>query len=367
MTLSKLLLLSPAAALGGWWVVRLVRLRAVRYLIDIPNARSSHTRPIPRGGGIGIVAVALVAWLALAAYLAGTADFANPVLPLAGAALLVALVSIVDDVRSVPSAIRFGVHALAAALVIAGYGVPEGIVVPLAGELPLAAPLAVGLTLLWCVGVTNIYNFMDGIDGIAGVQAVVAGAAWAVVGVILGGPVVAVTGTVIAAAALGFLGHNWSPARIFMGDVGSAFLGFTFAALVLVAGTAAGAGDVGGGAVTAARLPVAAILFLWPFLFDGTFTLLRRALRGENIFQAHRSHLYQRRVIAGRSHASTATFYGVLAAISAAAGVYWVVEGAGAGWVALGVAVAEAVLLLRLTGRWESKCDCQRSAISSLR
>jgi len=332
--------LGLAALTGSFSVVWFVRVFAGRYLLDIPNARSSHIRPTVRGGGVGIVVVAWFGW----AVIALRYNITVPIWPLVGASFLVATISVIDDLRSLPSSIRFGFHALAAVIIIWGYDAPNMIMLPLYGSANIPSPASVLILVFWCLALTNVYNFMDGIDGIAGIQAIIASLGWTFAGLSLGEPLLAGTGIVLMAASLGFLFHNWAPARIFLGDVGSAFLGFCFAALVAVAG------DVGAGTI-----PVAAVLFVWPFVFDGTFTLVRRILRGENIFQAHRSHLYQRQVISGRSHAQTATLYGALAALSVAAGCVWILKVPGAGAIAVGVAIAEALCLLVVTVRCEAK------------
>ncbi len=343
MTTALWILAGPVAALVAWGGVAALRRWGERHLLDIPNERSSHVRPTPRGGGLGIVAAVAVGWGAMAFAVPGAR-----VWPLAAAALVVAAVSLVDDLRTIGSGLRFGVHALAAALVLWGYGVPTVLAVPFwTAAVPLA--FAAALLLFWCVGLTNVYNFMDGIDGIAGAQAVVAGAAWAIAGVWLGVPLVAVTGAAVAAGSAGFLAHNWPPARIFMGDVGSAFLGFVFAALVVVAAVGAPP-EVGG------RVPLAALLFVWPFAFDAAFTMARRARRGENLLEAHRSHLYQRQVIAGRGHAATSGLYAALAAIAAAAGLLWLRGAYASGSIALAVLVGVAAVLLIVTVR------CERAA-----
>jgi Fuc2NAc and GlcNAc transferase len=262
-------------ALVRWWTTHKGYLAA-------PNERDSHTKPTARGGGLGIViAVAVVT--------------RSPFVILMAAALLVAAVSLVDDIRSLSARVRLCVHVAAAAIVVVFVGSLPGI-------------LGMAVTLVWIVAMTNIYNFMDGIDGIAGVQAVIAGAAWAIIGARSGQESLTLLGGTIAAAALGFLLHNWPPARIFMGDVGSAFLGFTLASLPLLS-------------PRRVELCVPAVLILWPFVFDGTFTILRRLRNRENIFAAHRSHVYQRLVIAGRSHAFVTTLYAALAMLGAMAAI----------------------------------------------
>jgi UDP-N-acetylmuramyl pentapeptide phosphotransferase/UDP-N-acetylglucosamine-1-phosphate transferase len=193
--------------------------------------------------------------------------------------------------------VRFLVHSLAALILIFGCGVWIMIYVPVVGHVPVAAWWGIPLAFFWLVGLTNAYNFMDGIDGLAASQAMIAGAGWAVIGTVAGQPTTYFLGLLVAASSLGFLIHNWQPARIFMGDVGSAFLGFTFAFLTLKAGR------------EASRFVLAGVLLVWPFIFDTAFTFLRRLFKGESVFSAHRSHLYQRLVLSGLSHATVALLY----------------------------------------------------------
>jgi UDP-N-acetylmuramyl pentapeptide phosphotransferase/UDP-N-acetylglucosamine-1-phosphate transferase len=161
------------------------------------------------------------------------------------------------------------------------------------------------------MGLTNAYNFMDGIDGIAGGQALIAGLGWAIIGFMSGQSFVGLIGLLLAASSLGFLFHNWPPARIFMGDVGSAFIGFTLAIIPILA------------AQRDPRCMVAGILVVWPFIFDTSFTLVRRLINKENIFVAHRSHIYQRLVIAGYSHRYVTLVYMALALIGTVIALLW--------------------------------------------
>jgi Fuc2NAc and GlcNAc transferase len=287
-----------AAATG---VAAFTRWAARARLLDVPNARSSHQVPTPRGAGAVIVLVvaAAMGWASDAGLFHGAA--------VALAALIVAVVSAVDDVRPLPSWLRLLVHltcAVASVIAIARGGT---------GTWTL---LAIALGVVWMVGLTNAYNFMDGIDGISGVQAIVAGVTITVASLHVGLAGLAVAGVAIASSSAGFLLHNWPPARVFMGDVGSAFLGFSFAAIALEIGTVSLAAGI------------AVMLSLWPFVFDTAVTLLRRIVRRENIFASHRSHLYQRLVIAGCTHARVTLLYAAMAAGGAAAGYAWAV-GAG--------------------------------------
>jgi Fuc2NAc and GlcNAc transferase len=273
-----------------------------RGVIDLPNARSSHAQPVPRGGGLLLVIVTIVGALAawwidrgwpatwMGAYLAGS--------------VAIAAVSWIDDLRGVPTGIRLAVHVAAAVVVVAAVRDPGH------GWLWQAAAV------IWIVGVTNAYNFMDGIDGIAASQALVAGAGWVGLGWHVGDGPTAILGALVGGGAAGFLVHNRPPARVFMGDVGSAFLGFTFAALSLFAG---------------AREPhvgIAGALFLFPFLFDTAYTLLRRVARGENPVRAHRTHLYQRLVARGRSHREVTLTYAGLAVVGVALSWIWIAAAA---------------------------------------
>jgi len=226
---------------------------------------------------------------------------------------LIATVSWFDDIRSLPSHIRFGAHALGALLAIIQYGFWDTITIPFFGEVSLGI-IGIPLTFLWITGLTNAYNFMDGIDGLAGGQAVVAGLGWATIGWVIQNPFLLIIGLLLSASSLGFLMHNWSPARIFMGDVGSTFLGYTFAVIPLMA--------MGNNP----NIPLVGILLVWPFVFDTSITMLRRWMRGENIFISHRSHLYQRLVTAGYSHATVVMYYIVMALLGTLLAVVWLLD-----------------------------------------
>jgi UDP-N-acetylmuramyl pentapeptide phosphotransferase/UDP-N-acetylglucosamine-1-phosphate transferase len=300
MTVSPgLAALVPAlAGLVAWGLVGLIAaLSRQRGWLDMPNDRSLHTNPTPRLGGVGILAAVLAAcgaiWL-----LAPAAAFPFP-LVLIGAG--VAAISLIDDLRGLPAALRFVVHVAAAALAVFLFGPIDAITLDGASIMTLG-PAAAPLTVVWIVGFINAFNFMDGIDGLAGGQALVAGLAWTAIGWATGQTVLAALGAMLAASACGFLLHNWAPARIFMGDAGSAFLGFMLSTLPLAA-------------VRPRGVAVPALLVVWPFVFDATFTLLRRLSRGENVFAAHRSHLYQRLTQAGWSHARVTRLYIALAAM----------------------------------------------------
>jgi UDP-N-acetylmuramyl pentapeptide phosphotransferase/UDP-N-acetylglucosamine-1-phosphate transferase len=160
---------------------------------------------------------------------------------------------------------------------------------------------------LWIVWLTNAYNFMDGIDGIAATQTITAGIAWFLLGYKFDIPVASFFGLILAVTNAGFLLHNWSPAKIFMGDVGSAFLGFTFAFLPLSACKES--------TQNSKYFCLIGLLFVFPFIFDTIFTISRRLMNGEKVWRAHRSHLYQRLVIRGYSHQFVTILYGIISLI----------------------------------------------------
>lgn len=316
-------------------LVGVVRRAAVRRgWLDRPNARSSHVQPTPRLGGLGLLG-GLAGGTAVAA--ATTPVAASPLIALLGLGGVVSLVSLADDLRGLPPLARLAVHLAVAGGAVAVLGpLPVGLTTS-----ALPPPIAAAVTVLWIAGFVNAFNFMDGIDGIAGGQALVAGAGWAAAGWWSAQPAIVVLGLSVAAAAAAFLLYNWSPASIFMGDVGSALLGFVLAAMPL-------AGD---GA--ARRSVVVAALMVWPFVFDAAFTIVRRARRGERLMQAHRSHLYQRLVSGGWRHGSVALLYVGLGGCCAAACV--VPGGSPVPPAAAAVAAATAAILWTLVAHAERR------------
>jgi UDP-GlcNAc:undecaprenyl-phosphate GlcNAc-1-phosphate transferase len=259
-----------------------VRLMIAYPILDHPNARSSHSRPTPRGGGLGIV-VAFTLGMGILYWQAEYARLPGPqFLGVIGAALAIAAVSLWDDARDLRFALKLAAQALAA-LVAIGSGLElQRIAVPGLGIVQLGA-LGPVLTLFWILACTNAVNFMDGLDGLVGGTVFLALLILCAIAEHEGGWFVYLASLMLAAGLLGFLPFNLHPARIFMGDVGSQFLGFMVAIL----------------AVAAARFDAAEVTFmlvpllLFGLFFDAAFTLIRRALMGLNITTAHRTHLYQ--------------------------------------------------------------------------
>jgi len=266
-----------------------------RLILDVPNERSSHASPVPRGGGVAIVAAVLIilGW----GVATGRIGPAPAILAVMAASSLVAIVSFIDDLRTLSNRIRIAVHFLAAGITIVAFGPWSRLAAGHGASLDLAPVAAILLTLVWIVGLTNAYNFMDGIDLMAAGQTIAAGIGWIVLGKMLGSLELTLLGVALAFSAAGFAVHNWPPARIFMGDVGSAFLGYLLATMVIMA------------ARYEAVAATCGALLVWPFLFDTAFTFMRRLLKRERVFRAHRSHLYQRLVIAGVPHLRVSALY----------------------------------------------------------
>jgi Fuc2NAc and GlcNAc transferase len=309
-----------------------------RRLLDVPTTRSSHEIPTPRTGGAAVAL--LVSFVVFTVpYLAEGVQF-RTAMPFGLLALCIAALGFVDDVRSLSVRIRLATQ-LGCAVVFA-LGVERFRSIAISDTLQMDLRwLALPLTVVWIVGLTNAYNFMDGIDGIAGLQAVIAGLGWAVIGGLRGDSLLMLVGIGIAAAATGFLVHNWPPARIFLGDAGSGFLGFVFAALTVIAARAE------------VMTLLVGVLLVWPFLFDSILTFFRRLFAGEPVFAAHRSHLYQRMVSGGRSHREVTNLFGAAALLTTLAALAVERRWAGAVFWALGTAAVSAAALYGIARRDE--------------
>ena len=235
------LVAAATASVATEWLIGWTSARGV---IDRPNDRSSHTRATPRGGGISIVAV--TAWAVILAAVLWP-ETRLPLVAFLMPALAIATVSWLDDLKPLRNRVRFGVHLAAAAAATAVLGPVRMADFGSLGTFDLGFA-AWPLTLLWIVGMTNAFNFMDGIDGIAGITAAVAGVAIAAAAAYTGSEPVAAVSLAFAGASIGFLTCNWPPARIFMGDVGSQFLGFAFAGIGILLAREGGIAD-GAGAI----------------------------------------------------------------------------------------------------------------------
>ncbi len=286
-----------------------------RKLLDIPNERSSHTTPTVRGGGLIIVLICLTAYTLYTFFVTENFQWSY----LIGASLI-ALISWLDDLYSISFGWRFLVHTLSASIIILTIGHFQAIYAPFFGKINFGLAGAV-VTFLWIVWMTNAYNFMDGIDGIAGMQAVTAGIGWLAIGNLFDMSSTSFYGGVIAFSSLGFLIHNWQPAKIFMGDVGSAFLGYSFAVLPFLS-----IQEWDENIINQLYLPIIAVLLVWFFVFDTIFTFLRRIFKGEKVWVAHRGHIYQKLVIEGFSHQATTILYGLFSFLIALTTGLWLIN-----------------------------------------
>ncbi len=302
-------------------------------LLDHPNERSLHAAPTPRTGGLAICAGLLAGWAA--SLLLPQAE-GLPVQILSGA-VVVAGISVVDDRYGLSQGLRLLVQLGAALLLIRGGFVIQGEILPGLAFAP-GAGLAL-LTVVTALWLTNLYNFMDGMDGFAGGMAVIGFGTLALLAWGQGDGLFAAASLTVCAAAAGFLWFNFPPARIFMGDSGSTTLGFLAAAF----------------AVWGSRRGVAPVwltlLVFSPFVVDATVTLLRRALRGEAVWRAHRSHYYQRLVQLGWGHRRTVLVEYAIMLVCAGAAL--AIRGADARvqWLAVaGLAAAYAVAAFAVHG-----------------
>lgn len=261
-------------------------------VLDVPNDRSSHVVTVVRGGG---VAVAVATLLAVAA---SPISFDAPLWGLIGAASALGVIGFVDDrsgLTAVPRLVaQVVVPALALPLLVSG-STRSGV----------AATVAVGIAIIWSAAYVNAFNFMDGINGISVAQAAVAGGFFAMVGDVYDLSTLKAAGLAIAGAAIGFAPFNiWRPS-VFLGDVGSYFIGSWLASLVVVA-------------IAQGVNPLIAVSPLMLYLADTSTTILRRAIRRENLLAAHREHSYQRLVQLGWSHAAVSLLATVVMAATAA-------------------------------------------------
>ncbi len=270
-----------ASIVGTRLILRVLRKRDI---LDHPNARSSHSMPTPTGAGLAVIPCIAAAW-ALTAL--GTPEIAITWILIA-AALGLAGLSWIDDLRELNPIWRLAGQVLAVGVVFLSPYSGDLFAGPIFGGLLPPGLDMVAAALLW-VWFINLFNFMDGIDGIAGVEAACIGVGVALVSVAAGlSNVFGVFGVAIAAASMGFLIWNWHPAKIFLGDIGSVPLGFMLGGLLLWL-------------ASAGQWAAALILPLY-YLADATITLMKRFVRGEKVWHAHRQHFYQQALAHGLRH-----------------------------------------------------------------
>jgi UDP-GlcNAc:undecaprenyl-phosphate GlcNAc-1-phosphate transferase len=267
-------------------------------ILDHPNDRSSHSVATPRSGGIAIVATFFIGLVALKTMSDDPALDQNFFWIFVGASGLIAVISIFDDLSGMGFRAKLVTQAFAALAVMAFGVVIDRLYVPGLGQVELGV-WGYALTFLWIVGLTNAFNFMDGIDGIAAGTALVASAAFAIVTLSQGSTFIYLVSLIVAGSAAGFLFWNWQPAKIFMGDSGSQFLGFVLAVMAVMAGRFD---------ASHTSYLVMPLLFLH-FIWDTAYTFQRRLRNGERVTQAHRTHIYQLMTQLGFQHVHVTLVY----------------------------------------------------------
>lgn len=323
----------------SWAVVVFIQQWALRNNhLDIPNERSSHTVPTPKGGGIAIASITLMffaLWLCMSSYHASYIIYT-------AIAATIAVVGWVDDQYALPARFRLLFQIALATIFIMATGAITQLEFPKL-TFSFGSFFGFNICLFWVVGLTNAYNFMDGIDGLAAVQSIIAGTGWSIICSLEGQLDLAFLAAMLVTTSLGFLALNKPPAHIFMGDVGSTFLGFSFAALpILLFAT-----------TTNPRLLVAGGVLLLPFIFDSFFTMLRRVLNGENILAAHRTHLYQRLIKSGFSHLSVTLSYGALSLFSLFWGISYYIGSSEVMLAAIFLSLLQCIVVVALVYRVE--------------
>lgn len=262
------------------WIVRILRRRAV---FDHPNHRSSHIRPTPRGGGIAVIAILVIAWGHFGIL---EPSVAPPLLLVLGLAVSLAVMGWIDDLRGLSPFLRLAIQAVIVSIGL--WALPGGSFFH--GALPVWFENTI-LALFW-LWFVNVFNFMDGIDGITGAESVAIGFGVAAISLVVAlEPSLSLYGLTLAATALGFLRWNWQPAQVFLGDVGSIPMGFLIGWLLI--------------SLASTGYWVPALILPLYYLADATITLFRRLLRREKLWQAHRSHFYQKAAGGPRTHAAT--------------------------------------------------------------
>jgi UDP-N-acetylmuramyl pentapeptide phosphotransferase/UDP-N-acetylglucosamine-1-phosphate transferase len=271
--------------------------------VDVPNHRSSHNRPTVRAGGVGLALAVCLALFALGSFQYGVPR--GDIGLFAIATVIIAAIGLWDDYLDPPASYRLFQQLGAAGLVMGGGIQLQVFRLPWGHNVTLwwaAAPL----TLLWYAGLTNLFNFIDGADGLATSLAIVYSSGIAAAAFATGHPYEGMVALVVVAGCLGFLWFNFPPARLFMGDVGSLTLGFVLSVLAIRLAT-----------LGKHLVPLMFFLILYSsFLFDTSYTILWRVIRGEKFWLAHRTHLYERLLLLGWSHLQVTLFYAGLSLVS---------------------------------------------------
>jgi len=282
-------------------------------IMDMPNQRSAHRAPVPKSGGISIVVAFCIGIIAIYLISDKTMIAHGYFFGLVFSSLLVAGISFYDDYTNRSYKIKLLTQIVAVITVLATGIVIDQMKLPFAGIVPLGW-VGYPLTLVWVLGLTNAFNFMDGLDGFAGGVALIVSIFFCYISYTQGSIFVYIICYTLIAGILGFLVYNIHPAKIFMGDVGSAFLGFTFAVMAVIAFR------FDHSHTSFFVMP----LLLFNFIYDTAFTFFRRLLRGENLVEAHRTHLYQLFERLGYGHWKVCYFHYLVCILQGLAAVWMV-------------------------------------------
>ena len=298
-----------AFVLAWWFTNRLCLPGSFLSILAHPNERTLHSMPTPQTGGLAVIGSVVIS-LILAASVLAIAQPSKAVLPKGVASgslwivvsmLLIFVVSFIDDCVGLPAVLRLGVQAVSAFIIIGGVGLTLSSIPIQGGPNILLGIATIPVSVLVLLWMANLYNFMDGMDGFAGGMTFFGFGFLAYFGWQAHFPVMLIIAVFVAMAALGFLTHNFPPARIFMGDAGSITVGF-LAGTLMILGVRDGIFEL--------WVP---IMIFSPFIVDATITLIWRMLRRKKIWQAHREHYYQRLVLSGWTHRRTVLAeYGVM-------------------------------------------------------
>ena len=282
--------------------------------MDVPNHRSSHTEPTPTAGGLSIVMTFFLGMVII--YLVGDETMISKqvVLGFTFSSLLIAAISFYDDYIESSVVLKL-ITQMFAILVIMVFGIVITRI-----NIPFTKNYALGIwgyifTFIWILGLTNAYNFMDGLNGMAGGNALVTSFFLGIIAINQGSNFTYIVCYTLIAGNLGFLIFNFPKGLLFMGDIGSTFLGFTFASLAIISSLYDNAHT------SLLVIP----LLLQHFIYDTLFTFIRRLITGKNVFKAHRTHLYQLFNRLGFSHSFVTLFYCAVGIIQGL-GAFWMVN-----------------------------------------
>ncbi|MCG8615727.1 MAG: undecaprenyl/decaprenyl-phosphate alpha-N-acetylglucosaminyl 1-phosphate transferase [Desulfobacterales bacterium] len=292
------LFLFGISTLTAWTILKRSR------VIDNPCYRSSHSTPIPTTGGLAIVFTFFLGMLIYAVLGNETMILSKYFLGFTFSSLLIAGISYYDDLKDKPLTIRLATHTLGI-LTVMGFGIVINRIEHPLFDSSLMAIAGYFLTFMWILGLTNAYNFMDGLNGMAGCNAVITAIFLCIISFSQGSNFTYIVCYTIVAGTGGFLIFNYPKGKLFMGDVGSTFLGFTFAVLAIISAL------YDNSHTSLMVMP----LLLFHFIFDTFFTFMRRGLSRENVFMAHRTHIYQLLNRLGMSHTRVTFIYMVLCII----------------------------------------------------